>query len=81
MLRKATAALMLKATVAAPDVASTAARLAGKARTAVMVVAGFGAVDYGIFQWNPIAGWIAGGISLLVIEGLTENKPAKDGDR
>jgi hypothetical protein len=79
MLRKATAQMMLRATVAAPDVAATAGRIAGKIRTAVMAVAGFGAIDYGIWQWNPILGWIAGGVSLLALEALTEGKP-KDGD-
>jgi hypothetical protein len=78
MLRKATAGLMLRATVAGPDIAATASRIAGKARTAVMAVAGFGAIDYGIFQWQPILGWIAGGVSLLILEGLTEGKPKGD---
>lgn len=81
MLRKATAGLMLRATIAAPDVAATAGRIAVRVRTAVMAVAGFGAIDYGIFQWNPIFGWISGGLSLLILEFLSEDKPKKDGDQ
>ena len=81
MLRKATAGLMLRATIAAPDVAATAGRIAAKLRTAVMAVAGFGAIDYGIFQWSSIAGWIAGGAFVLILEALAEGKPKKDGDQ
>lgn len=78
MLRKATAQLMLRATIAAPDVWATARTFAAKARTAVMAVAGFGLIDYGIWQWQPILGYIAGGGSLLILEALTERKPTTD---
>jgi hypothetical protein len=81
MLRKATAGLMLRATVSAPDVWGAVRNVAAKARTAVMAVAGLGAIDYGIYQWQPILGWIAGGLSLLVLEYLTESKPKQDGDQ
>lgn len=41
-----------------------------RARTAVMQTAGLGAITYGLFTWSMLAGFIAAGVSLLVLEAL-----------
>lgn len=41
-----------------------------RARTAVMQVTAFGFLDYAAFQWTMIAGCVAVGVSLLVLEAL-----------
>ncbi len=41
------------------------------ARTALLTILGFGLICLGAFLWHPIAGCVASGISLLVIESLT----------
>lgn len=40
-------------------------------RTLVLSLAGFGCLTYAAFQWTPIAGWIAAGVSCLAIEALS----------
>jgi hypothetical protein len=42
--------------------------LAGAAREHVTTVAAFGAIDFGCFRASPVAGWIALGVSLLIVE-------------
>lgn len=41
-----------------------------KVRTAAMQLAAFGLLDYAAFQWNFIAGLVATGVSLLILEAL-----------
>lgn len=41
-----------------------------RARSAVMQVAGFAAITYGLFTWSMLAGFVAAGVSLLVLEAL-----------
>lgn len=41
-----------------------------RARTATMQVAAFGFLDYAAFQWHSIVGYVAIGVSLLVLEAL-----------
>lgn len=43
-------------------------------RTAVMQTGGFAAIDYGLFGWSHLAGYIAVGISLLVLEALSGDR-------
>jgi uncharacterized membrane protein len=42
----------------------------GKARSAVMQTGAFGALTYAAFQYSTIAGFVAVGVSLLVLEAL-----------
>lgn len=39
-------------------------------RTAVMQVAGFGLIDYAVFEWNQLWGFVAIGVSLFILEAL-----------
>ena len=39
-------------------------------RSLVLQVGGLGSLDYAAFQWNVIAGFVAAGVSLLVLEYL-----------
>lgn len=41
-----------------------------KTRSAVMQVAAFASLTYAAFQWSTIAGFVAVGVSLLVLEAL-----------
>lgn len=43
-------------------------------RAFVLTAAGLGAADYGAFQLHYAAGWIAVGVSLLVLEFLTSGE-------
>jgi hypothetical protein len=82
MLRKATARLMLRSTMAAPSIADAVRKAAAKARTAVLTVAGAAAIDYGVFQINTVAGWITGGVLVWFLEYLTESsKDNGDGEK
>ncbi len=59
-----------------PQVRQAVARAFGAVRQAVFYVGGFGSVCYGLWQmWAP-AGWIAVGVSLLLLEWLT-SKPER----
>ena len=69
MLQKATKRTLRLATPAVTSVN----RFLRSARTSTLVVAGFGAIDYGLFQINPIAGWFGIGASCLIIEALTDD--------
>jgi uncharacterized membrane protein len=42
----------------------------GKARSAVMQTSAFASLTYAAFQWHTIAGFVAVGVSLLVLEAL-----------
>jgi hypothetical protein len=46
-------------------------KLAG-VRTTLLILAGFACVVYGVALIFPPAGWIAGGVALLLIEGLSD---------
>lgn len=39
-------------------------------RTAVMQITAFGFIDYAVFQWNHLWGFVAIGVSLFVLEAL-----------
>ena len=41
-----------------------------RARSAVMQIGAFGFLCYAAFQWDTIAGFVAVGVSLLVLEAL-----------
>lgn len=41
-----------------------------RARTATLQVTAFGFIDYAVFEWKPLAGFLAIGVSLLVLEAL-----------
>lgn len=45
-----------------------------KARSAVTQVAAFASLTYAAFQWSSIAGFVAVGVSLLILDALTETK-------
>ncbi len=81
MLQKASKKLMRRVAVTAPGAGAWLAVAAGKARRATLVVGGFAAVDYGVFQ---LAGWawsaVAVGVSLWILEALSESDDEKDGD-
>ncbi|WP_370120311.1 hypothetical protein [Streptacidiphilus sp. MAP12-33] len=40
----------------------------GRLAPSALTIAGLGCIDTGVFQANTIAGWIATGISLLILE-------------
>lgn len=42
--------------------------LAARLRPAALTIAGLGCIDIGIFEANGVAGWIATGVSLLLLE-------------
>lgn len=42
-----------------------------KVRTTVLTLSGFGCLDYAAYRWDLIAGLIATGVSLLVVEALS----------
>lgn len=42
-----------------------------RARTTVLQLSGLGCIDYGLFEWNPIAGFVGTGISLLVVDAFS----------
>jgi hypothetical protein len=44
------------------------AALAAAVREHCVTVAAFGAVDYGAFQASHVAGWIVGGVLLLIAD-------------
>lgn len=48
-----------------------------KVRTAVMQVTAFGFLDYAAFQHSLIAGCVAVGASLLVLEALSGDRPRR----
>lgn len=39
-------------------------------------VAGLAAITWGLYQWTPVAGWIAGGLSAVII-GLAADPPTR----
>jgi hypothetical protein len=41
-----------------------------KVRTAAMQITAFGFLDYAAWQWSTIAGCVAVGVSLLILEAL-----------
>lgn len=39
-----------------------------RVRSTVLQVSAFGVIDYGLFEWHPIAGFIGTGVSLLLLD-------------
>lgn len=76
MLSRALSALIR----ATPNATKQAARGWSKLSQHVFTLGGFAAIDYGVFQANTIAGWISGGVLLLVygalIDAAREDPPA-----
>lgn len=56
-----------------PRTAGRAKHIWTKVRTNALVVAGFGSIDYGIYELFGNWCWIAVGISLLLVEVLNES--------
>lgn len=55
-------------------------RHAGRLRSAVLTLGGFGAITYSAFQYSWIAGWAAVGISCFAIDWYsdkTDKAPAR----
>lgn len=46
----------------------SARRLVGRIAPSALTIAGLGCIGTGVFEANTVAGWIATGISLLVLE-------------
>lgn len=61
-------------------VAGRAQRLWTQSRTSALVIAGFGAIDYAVFQLAGNWGWIAVGVSLLAIEALSDDENGGGGE-
>lgn len=40
----------------------------------VLMVGGLAAVTYGVFQASHVAGWIVGGLALLVVEAMVKRR-------
>jgi hypothetical protein len=73
-------------TIAAPTArrerAPLRARLAGRGRAVkdfVVAVTAFGCCDYAAFQWHSWAGFLAIGISVLLVDHSVDRKPAPPG--
>lgn len=56
-----------------PATAGRAKHIWTKVRTNALVVAGFGSIDYGIYELFGNWCWIAVGVSLLLVEMLNES--------
>jgi hypothetical protein len=56
-----------------PGAAGRAQRAWTRVRTNALVVAGFGAIDYGVYELAGNWCWIAVGLSLLLVEVLNES--------
>jgi hypothetical protein len=52
-----------------------------RVRTAVMQVGGFIAIDYGVWSASHIWGYVAAGVSLLVLEALSGSSGSSGGSR
>jgi uncharacterized membrane protein len=52
-----------------------------KARSAVMQTSAFASLTYAAFQWDTIAGFVAVGVSLLVLEALISADTPRGGRR
>lgn len=47
-----------------------------RVRTTSMVISGLGCVDYGVYQASHVAGWISIGVSILVMDWLSDDEEA-----
>lgn len=56
------------ATAALTWVGRSTRRAVGRLAPSALTIAGLGCIDTGVFEANTVAGWIATGISLLVLE-------------
>jgi hypothetical protein len=79
MLMKATKKLARNATIVSGGARGLWGRW-GKARQALLVLAGFGTIDYGVFQMAGNWGWVAVGVSLLLVEAIMESDDEDDGE-
>ncbi|MEY9876633.1 hypothetical protein ABH931_006143 [Streptacidiphilus sp. MAP12-33] len=57
-----------RAAAALTQVKRSAQESVGRLAPSALTIAGLGCIDTGVFQANTIAGWIATGISLLILE-------------
>lgn len=55
----------------ADRVAKLAKRSAATARSLVLQAAGLAAIDYAMFQWTQIAGFVAVGVSFFALDYIT----------
>lgn len=60
------------AKVKVPRLGRAVARAAARARTAALTISGLGSISYGAYEAHPVAGFITGGVSLLILEWLSE---------
>lgn len=58
-------------------------RRAAGARTVILQALGLASIDYAMFQWTQIAGYVAVGVSFFALEFITGGAPAEaeGGDR
>jgi len=58
-------------------------RSAAGIRSVVLQTLGLAAIDYAMFQWTTIAGFVAVGVSFFALDYITGGTPAetKDGDQ
>lgn len=61
-----------------PNATGHAQRAWTRIRTNALVVAGFGAIDYGVYELAGNWCWIAVGLSLLLVEALNESDDDTD---
>lgn len=81
MLQKASKRAMRQIRRSTPKAAATTARAWTKTRQAILVLAGFGFIDWGVFGLaGTWWGVIAAGVSLLVFEAITTADTAEDTD-
>jgi hypothetical protein len=81
MLQKASKRAMRQIRRSTPKAAATASHAWAKARQALLVLAGFGFVDWGVFGLaGTWWGVIAVGLSLLVFEAITSADEAEPDD-
>jgi hypothetical protein len=56
-------------------------RVVKRLRTSALIIGGVTCVDYGVWQLSHIAGWVTIGVSLFVLEWLTEDEEPSDDHR
>lgn len=64
--------MLRRALRAVTTVSTPAQRVWNRVRTGVLTLGGFGALDVAAFRWSHTLGYVAVGLSLLVIETLSE---------
>lgn len=70
-VKKARTPVLVVLGVALATVAGVLFRWLGKARRPIMYLAGFGFIDYALWAWQPLVGYAAIGLTLLLLEMLT----------